>query len=94
MLEMEIMIIFAMINSLTEMNMDFSIKDKVEYMVAFISEFAKSHSLTPGQAYRYLERYKVIDFIDKHYGIAHTQRFEDVVEDITAYCRRFGGAIV
>ena len=47
----------------------------------------------PSQAYRYLDRYKAIDFIDKHYGIAHTQRFEDVISDITAYCQRFGGAI-
>lgn len=73
--------------------MDFNIKDKVEYMIALISEFAKVHSLTSSQAYRYLERYKAIDFIDKHYDIAHTQRFEDVISDITAYCRRFGGAI-
>ncbi|WP_459189416.1 DUF3791 domain-containing protein [Parabacteroides sp. APC149_11_2_Y6] len=73
--------------------MDFNIKDKVEYMIALISEFAKAHSLTSSQAYRYLERYKAIDFIDKHYDIAHTQRFEDVISDITAYCRRFGGAI-
>lgn len=73
--------------------MDFNIKDKVEYMIALISEFAKAHSLTSSQAYRYLERYKAIDFIDKHYDIAHTQRFEDVISDVTAYCRRFGGAI-
>ena len=73
--------------------MDFNIKDKVEYMIALISEFAKAHSLTSSQAYRYLERYKAIDFIDKHYDIAHTQRFEDVISDITAYCRLFGGAI-
>lgn len=74
--------------------MDFDIKDKVEYIIALISEFAKTYSLTPGQAYRYLERYKAIDFIDRHYGIAHTQSFEDVISDITVYCRRFGGAIV
>ena len=73
--------------------MDFSVKDKIEYIVALISEFAKLHSLAPSQAYRYLDRYKAIDCIDKHYGIAHTQRFEDVISDITAYCQRFGGAI-
>lgn len=74
--------------------MDFIIKDKVEYIIALITEFAKAHALTTAQAYRYLERYKAIDFIDKHYEIAHTQRFEDVITDLTAYCRRFGGAIV
>ena len=73
--------------------MDFSVKDKVEYIIALVNEFAKAHSLAPSQAYRYLERYKAIDFIDKHYGIAHTQSFNDVVSDITAYSQRFGGAI-
>ena len=73
--------------------MDFSVKDKVEYIIALVNEFAKAHSLAPSQAYRYLERYEAIDFIDKHYGIAHTQSFKDVVSDITAYCQRFGGAI-
>lgn len=62
--------------------------------MAFISEFAKTYSLTSSQAYHYLERYNAIDFIDRHYGIAHTQRFEDVITDITAYCQRFGGANV
>ena len=73
--------------------MDFSVKDKVEYIIALVNEFAKAQSLAHSQAYRYLERYKAIDFIDKHYGIAHTQSFKDVVSDITAYCQRFGGAI-
>lgn len=71
-----------------------AIRDKVEYTIALINEFAKAHSLTTSQAYRYLERYNAIDFIDKHYGIAHTQRFEDVITDVTNYCKRFGGAIV
>lgn len=73
--------------------MDFSVRDKVEYIIAFVSEFAKVHALTSGQAFRYLERYKAIDFLDRHYNIAHTQSFQDVISDITAYCRRFGGAI-
>lgn len=75
-------------------NMDSDTRNKVEYLVVLINEFAKAHSLTARQAYRYLERCKAIDFIDRHYGVAHTQRFEDVIADLTVYCRRFGGAIV
>jgi hypothetical protein len=75
------------------MNRDYPIADKVEYIVALVNEFAKAHALTDSQAYRYMERFKAIDFIDKHYGIAHTQRFEDVVEDMTRYCRRMGGRL-
>lgn len=40
-------------------------KNKVEYIIAIISDFAKEHSLNTMQAYRYLERFKGLDFIDK-----------------------------
>lgn len=74
--------------------MEFNVKDKVEYIIAVISEFATAHSLTTTQAYRYLDRFKGIDFVDKFYGVEHTFSFEDVVDDLTAYCHRQGGALV
>lgn len=74
--------------------MDFEIKDKVGYIVAVISEFAEAHSLNTSQAYRYLERFQGIDFVDKFYNVEHTFSFEDVIEDLTAYCHRKGGALV
>lgn len=73
--------------------MEYSVNDKVEYIIALVNEFARAHNLSDSQAYRYLERFKGIDFIDKNYGIAHTLSFKDVVEDITDYCRRQGGGI-
>ena len=68
-------------------------KDKIEYIVVMIAEFAKAKHLTESQAYRYLHRFHAISFLDKNYNIAHTLRMEDVLEDITAYCKRHGGAI-
>ena len=46
------------------------------------------------QAYRYLERFKGLDFVDKFYEVEHTFSFEDVIEDLTAYCHRKGGALI
>ncbi len=69
-------------------------KDKVAYIIAIINEFALQHALTSQQAYRYLDRFKGIDFVDRFYSVEHTQSFEDVVEDLTIYCRKNGGAIV
>ena len=68
-------------------------KNKVEYIIAIISDFAKEHSLNTMQAYRYLERFKGLDFIDKFYEVNHTLSFEDVIEDLTFYCHRRGGAL-
>ena len=74
--------------------MDETTKDKVEYIIAFISDFAKTHSLSTMQAYRYLERFQGLEFIDKFYGVLHTFSFEDAIDDLTAYCHRKGGALV
>lgn len=73
--------------------MEANIKDKVEYIIAVISEFASAHSLNTAQAYRYLERFKGIDFVTRFYNVEHTLPFEDVIEDLTSYCHRKGGAL-
>lgn len=73
--------------------MNMEIHNKVEYIIAIVSELAKAKRLTDSQAYRYLQRFKAISFINTHYDIAHTLRMEDVLEDLTVYCRRQGGAI-
>ena len=88
-------------NNLITKEMDISreIKNKVTYIIAVIiiaviSEFASAHSLTNAQAYRYLERFKGLDFVNRFYNVEHTLPFKDVVEDLTAYCHRKGGALV
>lgn len=69
-------------------------KDKVEYVVAAISEFAKRHKLTPTEAFRYLNRFKGLDMLDRFYDVMHTLSFKDTTDDLTAYCHRQGGALV
>ena len=73
--------------------MDVSIEDRLAYIIAVVNEFAAAHSLNSQQAYRYLDRFKGIDFVDQFYNIEHTQSFEDVVEDLSIYCRKNGGAL-
>lgn len=68
-------------------------KNKAEYVIIFVNEFAKRFNLTSVQAYRYLARFKAIDFLISQYNIAHTQGFNSMVNDMAAYCRRHGGAI-
>lgn len=76
------------------MEIDTNTKNKIAYIIAMISEFATAHSLTTPQAYRYLERFQGIDFLNRFYNVEHTFSFEDTVEDLTAYCHRKGGALV
>ena len=73
--------------------METLVKDKAEYLIVFINEFARQYKLTSVQAYRYLSRFKAVNFLIDQYNIAHTQGFESMVSDMAAYCRRHGGAI-
>lgn len=68
-----------------------SMTDKLNYLIALISEFAKQHGLTPQQGYLYLQQFKGLDFADEFYDVEHTMSFEHAVEDITYYCKRMGG---
>lgn len=68
-------------------------RNKVEYIIAIVSEFAKSRNLTDSQAFRYLKRFKAITFLNEHYDIAHTLNMSDVLNDIAGICRRHGGAL-
>ena len=73
--------------------MEVRLDDKIGYIIAVVSEFAARFSLNSQQAYRYLDRFKGIDFVDKFYNVEHTQSFEDVVEDLAMICRKNGGAL-
>lgn len=70
------------------------LKDKVEYIVALVNEFAKRFGLTDVQAYRYISRFHGIDLIDQHYNIMHTLDFKDTVDSLASYCNRQGGALI
>lgn len=69
------------------------LENKVAYIIAVVNEFAARYKLNPQQAYRYLDRFKGIDFVDRFYNVEHTQSFEDVVDDLALYCRKNGGAL-
>ena len=55
--------------------MKIRIEDKIAYIIAVVNEFAARFSLNSQQAYRYLDRFKGIEFVDEFYGVEHTQSF-------------------
>jgi hypothetical protein len=69
------------------------LEDKVAYIIAVVNDFAAKYGLNPQQAYRYMSRFKGIDFVDEFYDVEHTQSFDDVVDDVALYCRKNGGAL-
>lgn len=65
----------------------------MEHLIAIVAKFAKAKHLTEGRAFRYLQRFKGINFLNANYNIAHTLRMEDVLDDLAAYCRRQEGLL-
>jgi len=66
-------------------------KDKIDYLVMLIAEFAKFYKLTQQQAFNYIAKYKGLDLCENHYNIMHTLSLTDNIESLTNYCRRQGG---
>ena len=73
--------------------MDEETRNKFAWTMAFILEFSKRHGLTLRQGFNYLKVWRGIDFIDRCYQYVHTQSFPSMVDDVTAYCHRQGGAL-
>ena len=67
--------------------------EKVQYVVALISEFAVHYGVSTQEAVKYLQRYKAIELYNRQYDYLHTQSFESNVRDIAAFCRRKGGTL-
>ena len=67
--------------------------DIINYIVALITEFAKAHGITSQQAYKYLQEFKGLDFVEEFYDVEHTLSFDDAVEDLSFYCKRMGGTL-
>ncbi len=67
--------------------------DKAQYIVALIAEFAEHYGLTTVEAAKYLSLYKALELYDRQYGYPHTQSFASNVRNLSAYCRRIGGAL-
>ena len=66
-------------------------KNKINYTVVCINEFAYKYHIAAKEAFTYLYDHKGIEFIKEHYDIEHTLSLDDAVEDLTLVCRRNGG---
>ena len=68
-------------------------KDRIEYFVACVAEFADAFGLDCQKSFDYLDKYCGMDFLMKCYEAEHTVSFADAVEDLQRVCRRNGGRL-
>lgn len=65
----------------------------LDYIVVCISEFAKRYKIRMSEAYSYMEKHKGLEFLREFYDVEHTLSFEDVMDDVSAICRKNGGTL-
>lgn len=63
-------------------------KEKIEYIVVVIGEFARQYNLTYKDAYWFIRNNHGFDILDKGYNIEHTFSIEDTVKNVYEYCSR------
>ena len=69
-------------------------RNKIDFLVALIDEFAKRFGLSSRESYRYISRYGGVQMFFNHYDILHTLSFRDMVDGMAAFCHRHGGQLV
>ena len=67
--------------------------NKISFVAMIVELFAKRYHYSEPVAYRYLCKYGGDKLLVDHYGYLHTQDFDQVVDDLGAYCRRQGGKL-
>ncbi len=68
-------------------------RNVLNYIVVCISEFASRYKMHTRDAYIFLSRNKGLEFLQEFYDVEHTLSFDDVIEDLTAICRKNGGVL-
>ena len=79
--------------SLHDYNHHSDISKKLGYIVAVISEFAKSYNMSTRETANYLVAFKGIDFLVNHYEAEHLLSIEDCVDDVMQVCKNNGGSV-
>ena len=70
------------------------LKNRIEYMVTCVGDFAAQHSMTPAEAYLFLDKYRGLTFLDDYYDVEHSQSIQTAVDDMSEVCARHGGVLV
>lgn len=66
----------------------------IRYAIALFAEFARQFDLKDSQAYRYIKRYKGLDYLREYYDVLHVLTFDDAVEALACVCQKNGGGLV
>ena len=60
--------------------------NEISYFLSFcIEQYKQKHHLTGEQSMEELDKYGVLDYLERHYEVLHTQSAQWIVEDIEEF---------
>ena len=68
-------------------------RNTISFVAMIVALFAQKHHLGEPSAFHYLDKYGGASLLVDHYGYLHTQDYDQVVDDLSNYCRRQGGTL-
>lgn len=68
-------------------------KNRINYTVMIIRDFANVHHLTPRQAHSYLRRHKAMEYMQEFYDVEHTLSPSDTVRALGDVSKKNGGLL-
>ena len=75
------------------MVVDRELRNKIAYMLACISEFARRNNIGTQMAYEYVADHGGMKFLRDYYDVEHTLSFDEAIDDIEAICKQNGGEL-
>ena len=66
-------------------------RDEISFMSFIIPEFAAAYKMNVQDAYRYLKKYRGLDYLHEHWWALHTDNPFWAVRDLFEICRQNGG---
>lgn len=67
--------------------------NKIGFVAMIVALFAKKHRYSEPVVYQYIQKYGGATLLLDHYDYLHTQDYDQVVDDLDAFCRRRGGTL-
>ena len=67
--------------------------DRISFVAMIVALFAKRFGFSEPVAYHYISQFGGNNLLVDHYGYLHTQDYDQVVDDLSEYCRRKGGTL-
>ena len=68
-------------------------RNKMNYIIALVAEFATKYHINEKQAFNYLNRFKGLRHAFTYYDVLHTFDFGSAVDAMTQVCQHNGGEI-